>query len=76
MGFNSLQTGKRIASPLNTACRGGGTMLGADGFNSLQTGKRIARHFPEEGRGGLMSTCFNSLQTGKRIASEWLCGNN
>ena len=47
MGFNSLQTGKRIASychslPLRTG----------DGicFNSLQTGKRIASHRTRRGR--------------------------
>ena len=39
MGFNSLQTGKRIASVFDD---GGAWQVRHDGFNSLQTGKRIA----------------------------------
>ena len=64
VSFNSLQTGKRIASVIHLTLH-----INLRSFNSLQTGKRIARKTRTSN--GLLGVCFNSLQTGKRIASAF-----
>ena len=61
-GFNSLQTGKHIASFSNPL-----QYLTLNRFNSLQTGKHIARLGGRTPISDFLG--FNSLQTGKHIAS-------
>ena len=63
IGFNSLQTGKRIQREKDWKQK-----TGTKCFNSLQTGKRIQRGLKNEWRNERQ--CFNSLQTGKRIQSH------
>ena len=64
--FNSLQTGKCIASKLL-----GKPCVAMDyGFNSLQTGKCIASEKVQPHYRPSRYLCFNSLQTGKCIASK------
>ena len=65
IGFNSLQTGKRITSQ-NTTRRMWNRCLS---FNSLQTGKRITR-FQNTPQWRRVCNGFNSLQTGKRITRK------